>query len=345
MNSCAPSLFQSFDSPTAQAEPPLIGIARLAAEAERADDRNEVTYNRIECRSALNRVNGTRAKFEWSINPYRGCEFGCTYCYARYTHEFMEHHDPMDFERKIYVKRSMASFLRRELANAKCGDNETIVIGAATDPYQPAEKRFGTTRSILETLADFSGLKIRIITKSDLILRDLDLLKEVSRRHRFRVNMTVTTTDARLARKTEPRAVAPRRRLEAVRQLNDAGIVTGIFLMPIMPKINDDRPSMEAVVRAAADSGAAFLAGQVLFLTPTTKRRYFSFLKEERPDLLPLYQRYYSKGINPPHDYIGRVNRLLTRLRTAYGLSPLAEPQHEEHAPNSAAQLELFASV
>jgi hypothetical protein len=158
------------------------GIARMAADSPTALERNEVVYRRLPARSALNRVRGSRVSFEWSLNPYRGCEFGCVYCYARYTHEFMERRGPMAFEREIYMKEGMAARLGRELERWLVRPGETIAIGAATDPYQPAERRFGVTRSLLETLARFEGYCVEIVTKSDLVTRDLDLLKRVGRR-------------------------------------------------------------------------------------------------------------------------------------------------------------------
>ena len=298
----------------------VTGIARLAAQGEPAEQRNQVDYTWINCRSVLNRVQGTRVQFEWSINPYRGCEIGCPYCYARYPHEFMNHHDPMDFERKIYMKRQSADRLRTELASGMCKEGETIVIGAATDPYQPAEKRHGMTRSILEVLAGHSGYRIEIITKSDLILRDRDLLKRLARRHRFQVNVTITTTSPALARKTEPRAVTPRRRFEAVRRLNEAGISAGVFLAPVMPGINDDEENLEAIAEQAARAGAAFLAHSVLFLTRSTRKRFDVFLADQFASLMPLYRRYYGDSVDAPAHYRRIVKQQVNAIAKRHGL-------------------------
>ena len=163
-----------------------------------------------------------RLPFRWTINPYRGCEFGCKYCYARYTHEFMELRDPGQFERKIFAKAFDAARFREELRALPVG--ETIALGTATDPYQPAERRYGVTRKMLEVFASMAGLHLGITTKSDLIVRDVELLKEVSRRHHLRVSMTVTTVDAELARLLEPMAPRPDLRLAAVRTLAEAGL-------------------------------------------------------------------------------------------------------------------------
>jgi hypothetical protein len=177
-----------------------------------------VEYFTLPARSLLNRCTGVRMPFTWTINPYRGCEFACKYCYARYTHEFMEMRDGVDFEQKIYVKEHAANLLRQELRHAKPG--EQIAIGTATDPYQPAERRFEVTRGILEELARHHGLELGLVTKGNLVLRDLDLLKEISRNNRLFVNLTITTMDVDLARILEPRAPRPDLRMETVHQLN-----------------------------------------------------------------------------------------------------------------------------
>src|ERR1700686_2539294 len=176
----------------------LVGIARLASEGESLRLGHDVEYFTLPVRSLLNRCTGVRMPFTWTINPYRGCEFACKYCYARYTHEFMEMRDGVDFEQKIYVKQHAADLLRQELRRVKPG--EEIAIGTATDPYQPAERRFEITRAILQELARHEGLELGLITKGNLILRDLELLKEVGRKNRLFVNLTVTTLNVELAR-------------------------------------------------------------------------------------------------------------------------------------------------
>ncbi|MBI3735897.1 radical SAM protein [Candidatus Sumerlaeota bacterium] len=316
----------------------------MAAQSPITLERNEVDYRWIQCRSTLNRVNGSRVDFEWSINPYRGCEFGCVYCYARYTHEYMEHHDPMEFERIIYLKRHAAHWLRRELARGKYGDGETIAIGAATDPYQPAEKLFKVTRSILEVLAEFGGCDIHLTTKSDLILRDLDLFRRIVRRHRFMINLTVTTCDAELARLLEPRAPTPRRRLQAVRELNAAGIKTGIFCVPVLPGINDREEQLEAVFQAARDAGAAFILAHPVFLTACSKKRYLPFVQEHFPQLSNTYRDYYSTSSNPPAEYREIIRMRVKRLREKHGFARDQDESFPEITPANceSAQLSLF---
>ena len=186
-------------------KPRLIGIARLASEGESLREGHNVEYFTLPSKSLLNRcVSRRQMPFTWTINPYRGCEFGCRYCYARYTHEFMEMRDGMEFEQKIYVKQHAAGLLRHELHRVK--PEEAIALGTATDPYQPAERRYEVTRGILEEFAHHHGFELGIVTKSNLIVRDLDLLQEVARSNKLSVHVTVTTLNDDLARILEPRA-------------------------------------------------------------------------------------------------------------------------------------------
>src|SRR5215831_8891243 len=202
--------------PDSDPAPKLVGIARLAAEGESLREGHNVEYYTLGTRSLLNRVVSNRSlPFTWAINPYRGCEFACKYCYARYTHEFMEMSD-VDFERKIYVKQHTAELLRQELKKVK--PSEEVAIGTATDPYQPAERRYEITRAILEEFARHRGYELGIVTKSNLIVRDAELLREIAKHNRLFVNITVTTVNVDLARILEPRAPRPDLRLEALRQ-------------------------------------------------------------------------------------------------------------------------------
>src|SRR5579859_4223065 len=240
----------SLESPTADCPPPefptshapLVGIARLAAEAPAADTKRKSLekpeYFFLPVKSILNKCDSARVPFDWTINPYRGCEFACKYCYARYTHEFMEL-DGLAFEKKIFVKKDAAVLLTREIATkysfakGSAGVPDHICIGTATDPYQPAEKEYGVTRACLEELARHQGLSVSIVTKSNLITRDIDLLQEISKRSRLFVDVTVTTLRPRLARLLEPRAPRPDLRLAAIRKLRDAGICVGALASPL----------------------------------------------------------------------------------------------------------------
>ncbi|ODU55727.1 MAG: radical SAM protein, partial [Granulicella sp. SCN 62-9] len=264
--------------------PQPVGIARLAAEAEHADDGHLIEFKALNVRSILNKSTSKRLRWlAWSINPYRGCEFGCKYCYARYTHEFMELRDPLAFERLIFVKQHAAWLLEQELRKIDPADE--IALGTATDPYQPIERRAEITRSLLEVFAHRQGYHLGIVTKSTLIARDIDLLTEIARRNTLTVHLTITTPDAELARLLEPRAPRPDLRFQAVRRLRDAGIRTGILCCPLLPGITDTQEALNEMARRAAAVGANFLAANPLFLKPCSRPTYLSFVREHFPAL------------------------------------------------------------
>jgi DNA repair photolyase len=297
----------------------LVGIARLAAQSPLVRERADVEYYRLPARSTLNRESSGRMPFAWTINPYRGCEFGCKYCYARYTHEFMEMWDGRDFERKIYAKVAAPELLRAELREAR-DRGLPIALGTATDPYQPAEKHFRITRQMLEVFAEFAGLDFSLTTKSVLIVRDRDLFVAISARHRFSVHMTVTTLDERLARRLEPKAPAPLKRLEAVRALAHAGIRVGVNAMPILPGLNDAPRALEMLACQAAEAGAKFLYGNLLFLTPSTLKQFMPFLEKEFPHLAKRYRQLFARSAYLRGEYQEKMTKLLAELRARYGL-------------------------
>jgi len=296
----------------------LIGIARLAANAPLEKEKNNVEYFRIGCRSILNRCYSERVPFTWTINPYRGCEFGCRYCYARYTHEYMEL-DPAAFEQKIYAKQDAACLLKNELGRVRSG--ESIAIGTATDPYQPAERQFGVTRQILETLAEARGLSLSITTKSNQIARDVDVLQKIAGRSDLHINITITTLRARLARALEPRAPRPDLRLKALAALRQAGLHAGVFVMPVLPGITDREADLEALAEAAAKHQAQWLAANVLFLMPSAQKVFFPFLDEKFPRLARQYRRWYARSGYAPEEYRARIAGLFARLRAKHGFA------------------------
>jgi DNA repair photolyase len=296
----------------------LVGIARLAAEGESLRQGHEVEYFTLPVRSLLNRCTGVRMPFEWTINPYRGCEFACKYCYARYTHEFMEMRDGVDFEQKIYVKQHAANLLRQELRRVKPG--EQIAIGTATDPYQPAERHFEVTRGILEELARHEGLELGIITKGNLILRDMDLLTQIGQKNRLTANVTITTLNVELARILEPRAPRPDLRMETVRKLSQAGIRTGVSCSPVIPGITDSLRNLEALVRATAEAGGKHIFANPLFLKPCSAAVFLPFLEKEFPQLAADYQRRYKDRGFLPKSYGKRISQLVARLREKHGM-------------------------
>src|SRR5438093_9257026 len=271
------------------AEPPesanarLVGIARLAAFSPPAETRRKSAekpeYFVLPVKSILNRCDSDRVPFEWTINPYRGCEFACKYCYARYTHEYMEL-DGSEFERKIYVKKDSAPLLAWDVAHKYSYTSEAsggarpdhIAIGTATDPYQPAEREYGVTRACLEELAKREGLSISIITKSNQIVRDIGLLQRIAERSNLGIDITITTLRAGLTRLLEPRAPRPDLRLAAVKQLREAGLSVGVSASPLIPGITDREGDLEAVADGARDAGGKGLRSGGLLLMPSSPK-------------------------------------------------------------------------
>ncbi len=297
--------------------PRLVGIARLAADGEHIRDGHEIEYLKINTRSILNRCNVPRMPFSWTVNPFRGCEFACKYCYARYTHEFMELRDPLAFEQKIFVKQDVAAQLRRDLK--KVDRSELIAIGTATDPYQPAERRYEMTRSILEEFAGHEGYDIGIVTKSNLVVRDVDVLRRIGERNKIYVNVTVTTLDYRLAHLLEPRAPRPDLRLEAVRALNEAGVPAGVICAPVLPGITDGVRDLDALVKAAKEHGAQYIYANPLFLKPCSAAVFMPFLEKEFPHLVKPYQERYGDKAFVSEAYAKRISELMAKLREKHG--------------------------
>lgn len=338
MTACAPESL-SFLDPSA---PRLVGIARLAAMGESISEGHDVEYFTLPVKSLLNRCTAPRMPFTWTINPYRGCEFACKYCYARYTHEFMELRDGLDFERKIYVKQQAAWLLRQDLKKVKRG--EEIAIGTATDPYQPAERRYGVTRMILEELALHAGLDVGIVTKSNLILRDSGLLRKIAETNKLYVNLTITTLDTGLARILEPRAPRPDLRLEAVRRLNEAGVPAGVMCAPVVPGITDDPKALDALVSATKKVGGRYIFANPLFLKPCSAAIFLPFLEKEFPQLVEGYKKRYSSRAFLPVSYRKRISSLMAALRRKHGFPSREESTASPYPPaEEAQQLALFS--
>lgn len=278
-------------------------IGRPSPDAEPVRSRAGVSYFELPIREILNKADSDRLPFAWTINPYRGCEFACTYCYARYTHGFFDLSRWQDFETKIFVKREAAWSLEQRLRKTAL-HGQPIAIGTATDPYQPAERTHGVTRSLLEVFEGVEGLQISITTKSPLVLRDLDLLTRLDARHSISVHVTLTTVDAKLARRIEQHAPDPAARLRTIEALAAAGIDTTVNLMPVMPGINESERVQRPLFEAARAAGARDVAASALFLRPAARARFWPWLKEEFPRLLPRYERLYGRG-----DYLGEADK------------------------------------
>src|ERR1700683_138111 len=324
--------------------PKLVGIARLASEGESVAQGHDVEYFPLPSRALLNRCTSARMPFTWTINPYRGCEFACKYCYARYTHEFMEMRDGVDFEQKIFVKQHAADLLRQELRHVKPG--EEIAIGTATDPYQPAERRFEVTRAILEELARHRGLEIGIVTKTNTVLRDIDCLQLIAENNRLFFNLTIPTLKVDLARILEPRAPRPDLRLEAMQKLNQAGISAGVICAPVLPGITDSPRDLEALVRATAAAGGKHIFANSLFLKPCSAAVFLPFLEKEFPQLVETYRKRYQDRAFLPESYRKPLTQLMKRLRQKYGIrgdyDRYSQKMHPAVEPEAATQMSLF---
>ena len=325
------------------AAPCRTGIARLADHGVPTGEGHLVEFRTLPVRSLLNNSVSRRGMwFAKSINPYRGCEFGCRYCYARYTHEFMEMKDPADFERKIYIKQNAAWLLRQEIRSIQPG--EEIALGTATDPWQPIERRMRVTRSILEVLAEHRGLRIGVVTKSTLIERDIDLLQRIAERSDLAVHITITTPDVDLARILEPRAPRPDLRFRTVRRLRQAGLRTGILCSPLMPGITDNAPALDRMCRLAREAGANFLAAQPLFLKPCSKSTFMAFVHDNFPELEAGYAKRYQTHAFVSPAYQKRIGDLVGAVTRKYGLSPRSSEMPTLSLGRQPAQRELWPS-
>src|SRR6266852_3191199 len=337
-------------APPGRAHARLVGIARLAASSPPAETQRKSAerpeYFVLPVKSILNRCDSKRVPFEWTINPYRGCEFACKYCYARYTHEYMEL-DGSEFEKKIYVKKDAAALLAHDIsrkysyASERSGGEKPdhIAIGTATDPYQPAEREYGVTRACLEELAKREGMSISIITKSNQIVRDIDVLKQIAARSSLQIDITVTTLRSRLARLLEPRAPRPDSRLDALRQLREAGLSAGVSASPLIPGITDREGDLEGVAAAAKEAGAQWFFSGVLFLMPSSAKEFLPFVREKFPRLAKQYEQWYAKNGYAPEEYRRKISDRVARLRQEYGFH--SRPFDELHRKQGCSQLSL----
>ena len=280
----------------------------------------DVIFEEIECKSAVHRVSQASARtmpFRWTLNPYRGCQHACTYCFARATHEHLGYDAGRDFETRIIVKVNAPEMLRQDLGRASW-QRELIAIGTACDPYQAAELKYSLTHRILKVLRDFAN-PTSIVTKSPHVVRDVDVLEELSAVADTTVSFSVSTLDDDVWKRIEPATAKPRKRLEAMRALSERGIRCGVMLAPVLPGLTDDAASLEAVVEAACEHGASFIHDNVLYLKPGTKEWFMPFLREAYPHLSERYSRYY-RGPYAPKSYTQDVHRVVDRLRLKYDL-------------------------
>jgi DNA repair photolyase len=307
------------------------------------DDRRGVTFRALRSENLLNRLTGSAMPFGFTVNPFRGCELACRYCYARPTHEYLGHGDPREFEERIYVKEAGTDRLLRGLLRARDRGQE-IAIGTATDPYQPAEGRFAVTRRVLETMARVPGLRIGLTTKSTGILRDRDLLARIARTADLWVNCSLISLDAALLRRIEPRAPRPDRRLAAMRALSGEGIRARLFLMPVLPALTDGEAGLRDLLAAARAAGAREAIAQALFLrTATTWRFFLEFVERQFAEALPRYRALYPAPGDAPRAYREAVERRVSRLAAEVGFPARSrEERVRAEAPARPRQLSLL---
>ncbi|MCG3133580.1 MAG: hypothetical protein HMLKMBBP_00779 [Planctomycetes bacterium] len=285
-----------------------------------------VTFDRIPARTALTRQTGPQAAwFDWSANPFRGCEYACGYCYARPTHAWLGHADPRDFQERIYVKEGFVAALRREL-RTKVEPGQHIAFGTATDPYQPVERREGQMRGALRELAQARGLRVSITTKSNVVLRDIDLLRKVAESNSLRVNVTVTTPDARLARLLEPKAPTPSARIGVVRALSRAGVRAGLFLMPVLPGITDGDADLRHLLGSMREAGAAYVAHQTVFLEGSARPWLLGRLRAAYPRVAARYEMWTRAGRTLPAEVRQDVAARVGAIARAVGLATRMDP-------------------
>jgi DNA repair photolyase len=293
----------------------------------------ESRFYEVRARSILNQVpKASRMPFRWTINPYRGCTHACRYCFARPTHTYLDFNAGRDFEREIVVKVNAPELLRRELAKPSWR-GEHVALGTNTDPYQWVEGRYKLMTGIWEAMRDAAN-PCSILTKSPLLLRDLELMKQINERTEFGAALSVPTIDERAWRATEPHTPNPRARLEAVSTLTRAGIRTGVLVAPLMPGINDEPEHVAEIVELASEAGAAYVTGIALHLRGEVKGVFFDWLTENRPDLVERYQRLYRRGAYMPVEERERLARVvkgpdLAPGQRMHGRSVSPEPEIE----------------
>lgn len=267
----------------------------------------------VEAKSIINHVPASNMPFQWTINPYRGCSHACVYCFARPTHTFMEMNAGRDFETKIVVKVNAAEVLRSEL-RARRWKGDHIAMGTATDPYQRAEGKYRLMPGIIKTLTEFRN-PFSILTKGTLILRDLDLLVAASHVADVSTALSIPTLDDEAWKSTEPGTPHPRKRMEAVARLNQAGIPCGVMMMPILPGLTDHPSQLQETVEAAVGAGATFVTAGLLHLRPVVREHFLGWLQREHPALLESYEERYPRVYASPADrkVLGREVEVMVR--------------------------------
>jgi DNA repair photolyase len=288
-----------------------------------APEALDMRFYEVRARSVLNRVPArSRMPFRWTINPYRGCSHACVYCFARPTHNYLGFDAGRDFEREIVVKVNAPEVLRVELAR-RSWKREHVALGTNTDPYQWVEGRYRLMEGIWEALRDAAGgagNPCSVLTKSPLLLRDLPLMREIAQRTTISASLSIPTLDERAWRATEPHTPNPRARLEAVAELNRAGIPTGVLIAPLMPGVNDAPHQLEPLLQGALHAGATHIGGVALHLRGGVKDVFMQWLRVQRPELVERYEELYRRGAYAPAEERRRLAGLVRRPGATVGL-------------------------
>jgi DNA repair photolyase len=317
---------------------PGVPAPTLAARMGATDLREHggVTYRELRTRSLLGHCSSPRMPFTWTVNPYRGCAMGCRYCYAAYTHEFMGITTPETFHSLVYVKTGGEEETARRLARlVKKG--ERIALGSATDPYQPGEAQWRVTRRFLELVAQYRHVRLGIVTKGALVLRDLELLQKIHARSDLGIHVSLVTPHAELARKLDPWAPPPDVRIEVMRRLVEAGLHTSLGLAPVLPGLTDDEPSLDLLLGRVAAAGVRRMFANVLFLRSPTREKFLRWLGAEFPAYLEAYTRAYTGRVYLRGRYRQRIDALVAALKTRHGF---VDRELEEWTPPE--QIPLF---
>jgi DNA repair photolyase len=293
-----------------------------------APEALETRFYEVQARSILNRVpERSPMPFRWTINPYRGCSHACVYCFARPTHKYLDFDAGRDFEKEIVVKVNAPEVLRAELGRPSWG-REHVALGTNTDPYQWVEGRYRLMEGIWEAMRDAAN-PCSVLTKSPLLLRDLKLMLEIAARASFSACLSIPTLDEKAWRATEPHTPNPRARLEAVAELNRAGIPTGVLIAPLMPGINDSPGQVEKLLEMVGDAGAVSIGGVALHLRGEVRQVFMDWLRAQRPDLIERYERLYSRGANAPREERERLSKMVRRRGTPTGFGPVTSWQRD----------------
>jgi DNA repair photolyase len=301
------------------------GTAALTEAQRRAD---EARYQEITCRSALNPVRGM--PFHWTLNPYRGCTHGCHYCFARRYHAQFEMDSDDEFASVILVKRNFLEVLRKEL-DRPSWVREQVALGTATDPYQPIEGHYRLTRGTIEALAH-ARTPMGLVTKGPMVVRDRDVLMDLTRAASCMVYMSVPTVDEEAWRLLEPGTAHPLQRLRAVRELVDSGVNAGVLMSPIVPGFTSSRAKVERTIKTIADHGARFVGCNVMYLEDGTRRHFMKFIEREFPAMAPRFERLYVKKY-PPEKYQNEVRSMVRVLQERYGLAKRQRPEEAPREP------------